>query len=102
MFREELCRQLGQIEDDDDVPLIKSKLHPTADKRFQTEHLPMFDNKRHNCRICYVKNDEQVKTQVFCSADSCQGKYLCMNAKINCYNEWHSASFNGSNKYFTV
>jgi len=74
-FTVELIKQLGEIEDNDPVPLYE--------KSRDTQHqlVPAFTNIQRNCVRCYRLSKVQNRTKVKC--EKCD-KYFCFSQKRNC------------------
>ncbi|XP_063958469.1 piggyBac transposable element-derived protein 4-like [Lytechinus pictus] len=92
-FREELCRQLGGINDDDPVPLYRPVAPqaaavpvPANDPEFF--HLPEDSVDRLDCKVCAkTMKKNAYKSYVRCLRCDV---HLCMNKKRNCYYTFHT------------
>ena len=71
-FREELARQLGGIDEEEEVPLYKATGKFPTERNFSSNHLPEFDDEtRRNCRVCYITEKVERKTSWFCKNENC-------------------------------
>jgi len=79
-FTVELIKQLGEIEENDPVPLYE--------KSRDTQHqlVPAFTNIQRNCVRCYRLSKLQNRTKVKCEK---YDKYFCFSQKRNCLADEH-------------
>lgn len=95
-FREELVRQLCNLQEYD-LPPTSSHVKPSPPPgQFTTVHMPAFsqDIKR-NCVVCYREGRGQKQVHSFCSAPQCQ-KYLHVSRDRNCFQVWHSEEYHSN------
>lgn len=92
-FREELIRQLGDIDENTTVPLYTKPTGLRPHKDYYSEHLPVWTEKRLNCKVCYKTQHKEVKSSATCTAVACKGVHLCLNKGRNCFRVWHSQEF---------
>lgn len=100
-FREELVRQLGGIEDEED-PQYEYPWEPPTAKQYSTNHLPINHEGRYNCKVCYLTKKKQVKTSWGCTAPVCRGQHFCLSSSRNCYGSWHSSKFHSEKRKLNV
>lgn len=83
-FREELVRQLGGVEEREDIPLGKHN-HPPKRKRESENRCgghPDWSDTRRYCTVCYKMKRVQNRTFIMC--DRCGG-YYCLQRERNCF-----------------
>ena len=104
-FREELCKQLGGISDDDFVPVPEREHRgPRPARDFMVDHMLERTPEKRNCRVCYISDKTENKSYYRCRGVACRemagvnGLYLCMNSSRNCHDVWHSAAWNDKRK----
>ena len=80
-FTDELIRQLGGIDNFEDIPSRKKP------KQF-TKHsiIPVQSKNRKNCKLCFSLYHVEQKTPVSCQ--EC-GTWLCFTANRNCLLKYH-------------
>lgn len=83
-FTEELIRQLGEIDDKENIP-GESK----PKKHFTHHAIPHMSDQRGNCKLCYEKEKKERKTFVTCS--ECTQHY-CFNSTRNCLVQAHTSA----------
>ena len=90
-FREELARNLAQLEEFSDPPLSEkgSKKDVTI---FDTDHMIKFSSSKRNCKVCYAKSKKELKVLSYCSAPQCN-VYLHCTPSNNCFEVWHSREY---------
>ncbi|KAK1152068.1 piggyBac transposable element-derived protein 4-like [Acipenser oxyrinchus oxyrinchus] len=91
-FRENLCRQLGGINIDDDRVSFYKPPAPTSTpvSSFHSLHVPELTSSKRNCWLCYRRFRKEQKTLIVCMAPDCNTKPLCFVRNRNCFQIWHS------------
>ena len=104
-FREELCKQLGGISDDDFVPVPEREHRgPRPARDFMVDHMLERTPEKRNCCVCYISDKTENKSYYRCRGVACRemtgenSLYLCMNSSRNCYDVWHSTAWNSRRK----
>ena len=84
-FTDELIRQLGNIDNLEDIPSRKKP------KQF-TKHsiIPIQSKSRKNCKLCYSLHKIEQKCPVSCQ--ECE-TWLCFTANRNCLLKYHQCSY---------
>ena len=89
-FKEDVVRQLAGLEEYGEPPCYK---HAPKDKPdFQADHMPVFSDSRHTCRVCYDIEKVQRKVFSYCDAPQCK-VYLHCTVQKNCFQEWHKKDY---------
>ncbi|XP_057291023.1 piggyBac transposable element-derived protein 4-like [Hydractinia symbiolongicarpus] len=88
VFREAVIRQLTSMEEYADPPVYNNFQAP-IDKRYNTEHMPVFTEEKRNCKVCYAELKKQVRVYTKCSAPQCD-VYLHFTKENNCFQKWHT------------
>jgi len=92
-FREELVRQICDFEEYEDPPM-PSNPTPPPPREFETVHLPVFsETLRRNCVVCYDRDTSELRVSTYCSAPQCEGKFMHLTSKLNCFSEFHSREY---------
>jgi len=90
-FREELVRQLADLEEFEQPPVHKPPKKKSQDE-YETIHLPLFTEVKRNCKVCYTLTKKELKVLSKCSAPQCN-VYLHCTADKNCFAVWHSKDY---------
>ncbi|XP_057289810.1 uncharacterized protein LOC130612505 [Hydractinia symbiolongicarpus] len=80
--------QLTSMEEYADPPVYNNFQAP-IDKRYNTEHMPVFTEEKRNCKVCYAELKKQVRVYTKCSAPQCD-VYLHFTKENNCFQKWHT------------
>lgn len=96
-------KQLAGITDDDHVPLYRPDRQPHPQRDYEGSHMPIPEESRKNCRLCWLLEKTERKTYWRCSGEACgefgrSGVYLCMDMHRNCFVRWHAANMDGRRK----
>ena len=82
-FREAVIRQLADLKEYVDPP--KSNV----DKKYFSEHLPVFTDEKRNCKLFYLVDKTQLRVHYKCNTPQCNA-YLHVLKDENCFEKWHS------------
>ena len=78
------------------VPTFQSGAKPAYSYGFfHSVHMPSYNKKHRNCKVCYNDLKLEKKTHISCAAPQCKNEYLCITKNKNCFQKWHSDDFDG-------
>ena len=95
-FREEIVRQICGFPEYGDPPICSRGQSASPEPSlFDTQHMPVFSDKRRNCVVCYKQGRGEKKVFSHCSAEQCKGKFMHITREFNCFQEFHSREYHG-------
>ena len=92
-FRDELVREICGLPEYGDPPLHTSGRPRAPSSVFETEHIPCVSDTRRNCVVCYKLEKVERKTNSYCDAPQCEGKYMHIAKDRNCFRIFHSKEY---------
>ena len=91
-FREELIRNLIDLDQYAERPLFRPRPPPQDKSQFQTDHIPVFSDTKRNCKVCYMTIKKEMKVRSYCSAPHCNiYRHYCQGYK--CFRIRHGKKF---------
>ena len=89
-FRDEIVREICDIEEYGDHPSYKPERQRAHPQEFETVHVPRFSEQRKSCVVCYKQEKAQRKVYSYCAAPQCQVKHMHVTRERNCFDILHS------------
>ena len=62
-----MTRDLIDLHEYEDPPVSKPP-SVSKDTEFETVHIPLFTDKKRNCKVCYATSKKEYKVRFMCSA----------------------------------
>ena len=92
-FRDELVCQICGFDEYGDPPKYNPGRPTVPPSVFETEHMPCVSEISRNCVVCYKLHKKQHRVVTYCEAPQCQGKFMCIHKKNNCFKIFHSREY---------
>ena len=82
-FREDLVRDILDLDMYAEAPVYRPQGRPTNHNQFKSDHLPKFSAEKRNCKLCYSTTKKGLEVYSHCDNEH------CMKEK-NCFEIWHT------------